>query len=175
MSNKENTASSNLCVASLRRRLLAMVYDVILVFALVFCAAMLYAAVARSLSDTSHQSIDQIETDQVLHELEPIDLGWGIGPYCASVAIGFYVFFWKKSGQTLGMRAWKLSLHDKSTKNPNAENKTPSIGQLILRCILAPLSLALFGLGYWFMFLNSERDTLHDKLSGTWVSMPEKK
>ena len=167
MATNSKADNSDICVASLRRRLLAMVYDVILVFALVFCAAMLYAGAAMYLSPAENERIQNVKTDEVVHEVQPIDLGWGIWPYSAAIGFGFYIFFWKKSGQTLGMRAWKLKLH-------NRDDQPPSITQLFVRCLAALLSLLLLGFGYWFMFFNPRRDTLHDKLSRTWISMPAK-
>ncbi len=158
---------NNTVVASLIKRLLAMVYDLVLVFALVFCAAMLYAAIAMWISPNSETAIAEVKTNEVVHDIKPIELGWGVGPFCAAVALGFYVFFWKKSGQTLGMRAWKLKLE-------NRTGQPLGIGQLLIRCIVALLSFAFFGLGYWYMFFNANRDTLHDRLSKTWVSMPQK-
>lgn len=151
--------------ANLRRRLLAMVYDLILVIALVFCAAMLYAAVAKIVSDRTYPALESVETDQVVHNLEPIDLGWGIGPYSLCVGMGFYIYFWKKTGQTLGMRAWKLQL-------TSVDNQPPKLWQLLLRCPLAVISLLALGLGYWFVFFNRNRATLHDILSKTKVTMP---
>ena len=162
-----NTAPSNRVPASLRRRLLAMVYDIILVFALVFCSAMAYAAVVKQIGTDQHPMQPDIQTDQVIHELEPIDLGWGIWPFCASVGVGFYVFFWKRRRQTLGMRAWKLELESESGSDP-------TVLQLVARAVLATLSLLAAGFGYWYVFFNDESATLHDRLSRTRVTMPGK-
>ena len=151
--------------ASLRRRLLAMVYDLILVFALVFCAAMLYAAIAKVLTGVETPQADELATGQVIHELEQIDLGWGFLPFCAMVAAGFYLYFWKKSGQTLGMRAWKIRLE-------NHQVGELRYWQLISRLFFSVLSFLCFGLGYWFSLINKKKASVHDKLSQTWVSMP---
>lgn len=148
-----------------------MVYDLILVFALVFCAAMLFFAIAKELSPTTNIPISDVTTDQVVHEIAPIKLGnaiWLFWAYCLSVGVGFYLFFWKRNRQTLGMRAWKLRLE-------SLDNKPISIYQLLIRSNVAILSFAFMGLGYFYMFFNTKRNTLHDKLSKTWVSMPIKK
>lgn len=169
--NKPPADTEELIVASLGKRLLAMVYDLILVFALVFCAAMLFFALAKEISPTNNIPINEVQTDQVVHEIAPIELGnaiWLFWAYCLSVGIGFYIFFWKRNQQTLGMRAWKLKLE-------NRENKTISFKQLLIRCFVSIVSFLSCGAGYLYMFFNPERNTLHDKISKTWVSMPAKK
>ncbi|BFM20558.1 RDD family protein [Gilvimarinus japonicus] len=83
-------------------------------------------------------------------------IGWVI------IWVGFYVIFWQRFGQTLGMKAWRLKLTDSS-------GNKPTIGQCLLRCFLGGLSLACLGLGYFWLWLDPERLTLHDRLSGTRV------
>ncbi|WP_084005123.1 RDD family protein [Gilvimarinus polysaccharolyticus] len=83
-------------------------------------------------------------------------IGW------VAIWIGFYIVFWQRFGQTLGMKAWRLKL-------TNADGGKPSIKQCLLRCLFGSLSLALFGLGYFWLWFDSERLTLHDRLSGTRV------
>jgi len=72
----------------------------------------------------------------------------------------FFCFFWRKSGQTLGMRAWRMKL-------VNQEFKLASTSQCVLRCLIAPISLLFFGLGYFWRWLDPKQLTLHDRLSKT--------
>lgn len=83
-------------------------------------------------------------------------LGWMI---CLVI---FFCYFWRKSGQTLGMRAWRMKLvsHDFTT---------PSIEQCLIRCFVAPFSLLLLGLGYFWRWFDPQKLTLHDRLSKTQV------
>jgi uncharacterized RDD family membrane protein YckC len=70
----------------------------------------------------------------------------------------FYAWFWNKSGQTLGMRAWKIRIVSEFGGNP-------SWGISFLRLSFALLSLSCFGLGYFWRLFHPY--TWHDKLSQT--------
>lgn len=83
-----------------------------------------------------------------------------IGWVC--VWVGFYIVFWRRFGQTLGMKAWRLKLTD-------VNGNTPSIARCLLRCLLGAVSLACFGLGYFWLWLDPKGLTAHDRLSGTRV------
>ena len=80
--------------------------------------------------------------------------------YLLLTVFTFYAWFWHKSGQTLGMRAWKIRIVSEFGGNP-------SWGVSYLRLMFALLSLACFGLGYlWRLF---KPYTWHDRLSQTSV------
>ena len=72
----------------------------------------------------------------------------------------FYAWFWQKSGQTLGMRAWKIQVVSELGGHP-------SWGIAYLRLISALLSMVCFGLGYWWRLFKPY--TWHDRLSQTRV------
>ncbi len=74
----------------------------------------------------------------------------------------FYCFFWRRFGQTIGMKAWRLKLI-------NNNGDPASLRQCLLRCIYAIISFLLFGIGYWWMLFGTESVTLHDKFSKTQV------
>lgn len=74
----------------------------------------------------------------------------------------FFCFFWRRSGQTLGMRAWRM-------KVVNQDLRLATTAQCIVRCLLAPLSLGALGLGYFWRWLDPQQLTLHDRLSKTRV------
>ena len=76
--------------------------------------------------------------------------------------IGFYLFFWSRQGQTLGMKAWRIRLVD-TTGHP------PAFKQLLIRLATAPLSVLSCGLGYLWFYMGDRRQTWHDRLSGTMV------
>lgn len=74
---------------------------------------------------------------------------------------GLYaVLSWRRGGQTLGMRPWRLRV-------VSADGGGVSWRQAILRYLAASLSLALFGLGFLAALFDGERRTWHDRLSGT--------
>ena len=74
------------------------------------------------------------------------------------VVFTFYAWFWHKSGQTLGMRAWRIRIVSEFGGNP-------SWGVAYLRLVFALLSWACFGLGYWWRLFKPY--TWHDRLSQT--------
>ncbi len=76
--------------------------------------------------------------------------------------IAFYLYFWSRDGQTLGMTAWRIKLVDH-------QGKPPSFKQLALRLICAPLSIVSLGIGYLWFYVGDRRQTWHDRLSETMV------
>lgn len=123
--------------ASLLKQIAAMVYDSFLIF------SVLFAATALAL---------------VLNHGEAIEASPLFSFYLLLVVFTFYAWFWHKSGQTLGMRAWKIRIVSEFGGNP-------SWGTAYLRLCFALLSLGCFGLGYlWRLFRPY---TWHDKLSQT--------
>jgi len=84
-----------------------------------------------------------------------ITLGWLI------VLMFFYVYFWQKFGQTLGMKTWRIQVVDAQT------NQLVDYSQAIKRSTAAVASLLCFGVGYWFKFINPKRRLLHDLVSNT--------
>lgn len=74
----------------------------------------------------------------------------------------FFVFFWLRRGQTLGMLAWRLEL----------ENDRPgplTLSQATLRFIGGALSIAALGLGYLWILVDPERRSWSDRLSASRV------
>lgn len=123
--------------ASLLKQLAAMLYDSLLILAVLFLAT----AIAL-----------------VLNHGEAIKSNPLFTVYLLFTVFSFYAWFWHKSGQTLGMRAWKIRIVSEFGGNP-------SWGISYLRLMFALLSLLCFGLGYlWRLFWPY---TWHDKLSQT--------
>jgi uncharacterized RDD family membrane protein YckC len=121
-----------------------MLYDTLLVVALIFVINALALAVLVKLSG-GEQTVVGAHLAQVLTLI-------GL--------IGFFSAFWLKSGQTLGMQAWRIKLVTFEGDNPN-------VRQAVIRCLAAMLSAACLGLGYlWCLFDRNDR-YWHDYLSGT--------
>ncbi len=122
--------------AGLFKQLLAMLYDSFLIAALLFIATAI---------------------------LLPFNKGEAItGPmftlYLLMVIFIFYSWFWNKAGQTLGMKVWKIRIINEYGFNP-------SWPVSFLRLTFALLSLACFGLGYFWRLFTPY--TWHDRLSQT--------
>jgi uncharacterized RDD family membrane protein YckC len=70
----------------------------------------------------------------------------------------FYAWFWTHGGQTLGMRTWRLRLQ-------RVDGGPVTLWQALLRFMLAIPSLALCGLGFFWMLIDRQKLTLYDRLS----------
>lgn len=126
--------------ASLRRRLGAILYDFLLLFALLMLATIPFVAM---------RSGEFVEPYTPAHQLTLL-----------LVAYVFFVGFWTRSGSTLGMLAWGLRIE----KNGR---QTPDIGSATIRFFAALLSWLPLGLGFLWQLWDRDQLTWHDKLSGT--------
>lgn len=136
---------------SLLRRFAAMVYDSLLLIAI----SMLYGAIMVGLNVliNGKPETGTRVTGGAFNSI--MFAGWLV------TLIFFFCYFWHKSGQTLGMKTWHMKIVNSNDLLP------PSYYQCLLRCVAAPLSFICLGAGYWWMYGNPERQTLHDKLSKT--------
>jgi len=128
--------------SSLRRRAGAMLYDSLLVLALLLFATTLFLIV---------QGGNAVEPYTPVHQL--VMLG---------VIYAFFAFFWSYGGQTLGMRAWRLRVE-------TWDGQIPTFWRATLRFVLALVSLVPFGLGFFWQLWDRDQLTLHDRYSGTQV------
>lgn len=126
--------------ASLLRRLGAMLYDSLLVIALLMLMTTVFVIA---------QGGEAVEPYTLPHQLSSL-----------AVVYGFYVFFWSYGGQTLGMRAWRMRLETDA-------GNIPSVAIASLRFAVAVLSLAALGLGFLWQLWDKDDLTWHDRLSGT--------
>ena len=69
---------------------------------------------------------------------------------------------WRRGGQTLGMRAWRLRL-------VAADGGVPDWRALLVRYAVGTLSLLAVGAGFWWGWIDRERLTWHDRVSATRV------
>jgi len=124
-------------VASLIKQLAAMLYDSLLIFAVLFFATAVVVVFNHG---------------EAIHSNPVFSL------YLLFTLFSFYAWFWHRSGQTLGMRVWRIRIVSESGGNPGW-------GACYLRLVCALLSFACFGLGYlWRIF---KPYTWHDRLSRT--------
>ncbi len=78
----------------------------------------------------------------------------------AAATFGYFGLSYKRGGQTLGMRAWRLRLL-------SADGGAVSWRQIVVRALVGVLSLAVFGLGFLWSLFERERRSWHDLASGT--------
>jgi len=144
---------SSLPSGPLWRRLAAMAYDSILILAIWMVVTFVV------LSFFGIENARTVEGETVT--LDPIYKNILFLSMLVS-AWAFFGWFWTHSGQTLGMQAWRL-------KVVTREGERISVAQSITRYLLAIPAFLMVGIGYFYMYLNPERETLHGKLSGTKV------
>ena len=77
------------------------------------------------------------------------------------VAFIFYCWFWHRSGQTLGMQAWRLKLV--------ANTGDITFTLCLCRFCISILSIAFLGLGLFWMFFDSQKRTWQDIASNSQV------
>jgi uncharacterized RDD family membrane protein YckC len=75
---------------------------------------------------------------------------------------GYYILNWTRSGQTLGMRAWRL--HTVTEQGMPIE-----IGAALLRVIWGIAAWTPAALGVLWLYADRDRLALHDRLSKTRV------
>lgn len=73
---------------------------------------------------------------------------------------GYYLLNWTRSGQTLGMRAWRLRAVTEAGQRMGWRSAA-------LRLPLSLLAWAPLGLGVLWLYLDSEHAALQDRLSRT--------
>lgn len=130
--------------ASLLRHVAAMLYDLLLVVALLFLGTIPFVAVRGG---------EPVETgENLLYRLVMV-----------LVIYAFFVGFWSRSGRTLGMQSWRLQLED-------SNGKVPSVGRASLRLAASLLSWIPLGLGFIWQLWDPQQLTWHDRISGTRLS-----
>ncbi|MGJ8689838.1 MAG: RDD family protein [Gammaproteobacteria bacterium] len=138
--------------AGLLRRLAALLYDAFLVAAIWMALGF---GMQFIVGPDTNQLIDgQVQTDPIIGAI------LFIGEVAS--AAGFYMWFWLRTGQTLGMIAWRI-------KAVNASGQLMSPKQAILRFVLAWPSFFCLGVGYLWMYIDKHGNAIHDILSGTQV------
>jgi uncharacterized RDD family membrane protein YckC len=133
--------------AGLPRRLLAGLYDWLLVIALMMAVSVPVVALRD----------DAVTPGNPLYR---VGLAW--------VAWVFFAGFWSRGGQTLGMRSWRLRLVS------DGEGRV-SFGRATLRFAYAWISALPCGLGFWWALFDPEGRTWHDRWSGTYLILLPKR
>ena len=87
--------------------------------------------------------------------------------YLLLVSLLFYGWFWTHGGQTLGLRAWKISLKHQDGSDVNWQ-------QAALRFVAACISWACLGLGFLWCLVDKHQLCWHDYLSKTRLQRMDK-
>lgn len=126
--------------ASLLRRLGAMLYDGLLILALLFLGTLPFIAVRGG---------------------EPVPAGdYTYRLAMLGIVYLFFLVFWSRYGRTLGMQSWGLRIEDETGSRPDVKRAS-------LRFVVAILSWLPLGLGFWWQLVDREGLSWHDRASGT--------
>lgn len=161
------TAATALPIAGVVPRIAAMIYDSLLVFAVLFTATL--PTLLFDTPTTVAAREQTITNGDVVHDLHPLITGWPFQLYLLVVFLGFFCVFWRKNGQTLGMQAWRLRVEDVS-------GRRLTLLQCLRRLACASLSILCLGAGYWWCWIDKNGSSWHDLGSNSRVVvLPKKK
>jgi uncharacterized RDD family membrane protein YckC len=133
--------------AGVLRRFGAMLYDTLLVLALLFIVTGIFLPFTRGEAITPGES----------GALEYV--------YQAMLLVAivlFFCVFWTRNGQTVGMLAWRLRVE-------RSDGGLLTWRDALLRLAGACVSFAALGLGYFWILIDRDQLAWHDRWSGTRV------
>ena len=125
---------------ALARRLASLLYEALLVVALMFIATFPFLAF---FGDATH--------------------GWRrhlLQAWIVFVVGAYFVWFWTRGGQTLPMKTWRMRL-------VRQDGAPVGTARAIHRYVVAILGSAALGLGFLWALVDRDRQFLHDRLAGT--------
>jgi len=131
-------------LAGLRRRLASMLYESLLLLGVLALAFMVPYLLLGAIWNVA-------------------PAGWLAWVHIYLVLGAYFVWYWRRRGQTLAMQTWRLQLVRA------ADGRAPSLATAWLRYTLAWPSLLCFGVGLMWALVDRDRQFLHDRLAGTRV------
>ncbi|MFY8274264.1 RDD family protein [Pseudoalteromonas sp. SSDWG2] len=150
-------SSSNPVPAGFGRRLASLIYDGLVVIAFAMLTTVLFLLLVQgavslgwvAMGDAQDVA-ELIQTNTTLYVMRDVLL--------VLVSISFFGYFWSKSGQTIGMRAWRLQVRRK-------DGSLPNFWQAAWRSLAS-----LCGLGNLLVLVDfKNKRALQDRLSGCHV------
>lgn len=118
----------------------AVLYDALLVLALMFIATLPFIAARGG---------EPVEVGDSVYRLVMLLVAWL-----------FYAVFWSRYGRTLGLQSWRLRIE-------TADGRKPTFATASLRFLAAIVSWLPAGLGFWWQLWDKDQLAWHDRLSGT--------
>jgi uncharacterized RDD family membrane protein YckC len=122
------------------RRLLSLVYEILLLIAVILLAGGTAAALAQITSPAYTRPITQT--------------------IAIAACAAYFAWQWHSRGQTLPMKTWRMRLE-------TADGMRLTIPRALLRTALATAGYLLLGLSVIWAFIDRDRQFLHDRLAGT--------
>lgn len=125
---------------SILRRLAAMLYDSILILAMMLISTAIIVAIIPD------------------HVIAPGNRWYQA--WLLLIMFGFFAWFWTHGGQTLGMLAWRIQIK-------TADGAKPRLKDAAIRFCLAVPSLLFAGIGLLWQLIDKDRLALYDRFSNT--------
>jgi len=125
---------------SLGRRLLCLVYEALLLTAVILVASGLATALAQTAGIAQPRTLTRI--------------------IVVIACAGYYAVQWQRRGQTLPMKTWRIRLETTA-----GGRITPL--QALMRMSLATIGYPAMGITILWSLIDRDRQFLHDRLSGT--------
>ncbi|VAW56066.1 hypothetical protein MNBD_GAMMA07-1305 [hydrothermal vent metagenome] len=145
---------------TLFKRLLSIIYDLILLTAMCFSVAAIVSIFTTFIFNDGN-AITEAHPFYLINQILILSTIFITG-------FLFYVWFWSHGGQSLGMKTWMLML---VSNDGNTINKK----QAAIRALAAVLSWCCFGLGFLWSLVDARKRTWHDILSASHLIQLEKK
>jgi uncharacterized RDD family membrane protein YckC len=127
-------------LAPLTRRLASLVYEALLLAALLWCAALVFRVLENALV--------------IVH------LRFAFQVYLVAVTCAYFVWQWTHGGQTLPMKTWRMRL-----TRPGGEAVPRRLA--LARYAVALCGTLAFGAAFLWAAVDRERLFLHDRIAGT--------
>ena len=129
------------------RRLLCLVYEALLLAAVLMLGALPFTLLA--------------------HEAERVAARPFFQLYLLALAALYFAWQWRLGGQTLPMKTWRLKLVTR-------DGGPLTVPQALLRFLLALAGAAALGAGYLWALIDPDGQFLHDRLAGTRIVRDER-
>lgn len=130
-------------------RLLALLYDFFPALALWMAAGAVFTVGYQLAGHGSREVIAPFSA-----------LQWLLWLVCWLLTGGYAVASWRRGGQTLGMRPWRLHV-------TGADGGPAPLSALRVRYAMGTVSVLAAGVGFWWAWFDRDRLTWHDRVSGT--------
>jgi len=132
--------------AGLGRRAVALIYEALLLFALMLLSALPFLVIAREADPVATRPLFQL--------------------YLLLVAATYFVWQWRRGGQTLAMKTWRMRLVTRG-------NTPLSLRHATSRFLFAVPGALLLGAGFLWALVDRDGLFLHDRLAGTKIIRTE--
>lgn len=127
-------------VPGIGRRLLSLVYELLLLTAVILLAAGVATALAHGTGFAHPRALTQLTV--------------------ISACLGYFSWQWHGRGQTLPMKTWKIRIE-------TAGGQRVPVARALLRAILSVPGYGLFGATVLWALVDRENQFLHDRIAGT--------